>query len=105
MTWEAFTHKQASTNQPPHEPDIQSNLLCLQLCPIGEEEQQVGDDGDEGRWQQDETRQASTFPSAAHFVFAFCFSLSLLSLSVLSTAACAQWLSQQISALLVVEMK
>lgn len=69
MIWDAFTHKQASADEPPHEPDIKGNLLCLQLLPIGKEEQQVGDDGDEGRGQQDEPRQASTFPSAAHFFF------------------------------------
>lgn len=85
---EAFTHEQASADQPPHEPDIEGDLLCLQLCPIGEEEQQVGNDGDKGRGQQDEARQASTFPSAAHFFFPLpSVSASVLSLSALRSGS------------------
>lgn len=60
------THKEAPSDQPTHEPDLQRDLIRFKLFPIREEEQQVGDHADEGRGQQDEAHQAGAFPHAAH---------------------------------------
>ncbi|KAF3837130.1 hypothetical protein F7725_004594 [Dissostichus mawsoni] len=57
-----FTHKEASSDEPPHEPDLQGDMIVVLSLPIGEEQQQVGDHADERCRQQDEAHQAGTFP-------------------------------------------
>lgn len=60
------THKEAPSDQAPHEQDLHRDLIHFKLFPIWEEEQQVGDHADEGRGQQDEAHQAGAFSHAAH---------------------------------------
>lgn len=48
-----YTHKKASSEQPPHQPDLQRDLVGLHAHAAGEEQQQVGEHTNEGRGQQD----------------------------------------------------
>lgn len=73
------THKEASSNQPPHEPDLEGDLVVVQALPIGEEQQQVGDHADEGRGQQDQAHQAGALPRTAHSFSCFVSAASLSS--------------------------
>ena len=88
-----ITHKEASSDQPPHEPDLEGDLAVLQTLPIGEEQQQVGDHADEGGGQQDQAHQPSTLPSTAHGFTPLFLSLTapcplaLLSLPVVSPSS------------------
>lgn len=74
--WNWFTHNQASSEEPPHEPNLGGDLTGVQLLPVGEEKKQVGDDADEGWRQQDQAHQAGALSCTTHGL-SFFFFLSL----------------------------
>lgn len=79
----SFTYKEASSDEPSHEPDLEGDLIIFQFLPIGEEQQQVGDHADERGRQQNQAHQAGTLPRTTH-VFTFCCLIFLLPLFLYS---------------------
>lgn len=45
------THKESSSDQAPHEPDLQADVAAVHRLAVGEEEQEVGDHTGEGSGQ------------------------------------------------------